>query len=166
MKKWLSLLLVCVLLLPCAAALGEDSSAASFDCTITAGVVSKDAKEILDSPSNRAMLTVCLLLDLGFTKEKDFVVEHIQDFMTNDSYVSSDGKYFAVLMYSGGTILSLFYTPVTQEAKYYIKESGLPASSALEVVEKTAKGNDYAYKNDAAEITKILKYISEGLSSD
>jgi len=172
MKKWLSLLLVCVLLFPCAAALGEsaaimdESAATEYDCSLTASVISADPKEVLDSPTNRAMLTICLLLDLVYSQEKDFVAEHLNDFLKNESYVSYDGKQFAVLMYMDETIVTMAYNPEDKQARFLIKDTGLTADSTWEILEETAKINDCAWKNDSAEISKILKYINEGLSSD
>ena len=165
-KKLVSVLIVFILVLSCASGLCDSGdSATDFETTFTTEVIDTDPSKTLNSSRSRAVLAVCLLLDLGIHAEKDFVSDNLSNLVQkNDSYFASDGKYFAVTMCTDGKILSMFYDPQNKQAAYHIKDSTLPVSSLEEVMQKTAESRSYHYKLDKTELLEVMKLLVESIN--
>lgn len=162
MKKALCLILMIALLIPAAAGLCDTTE---FPTSLTPILVSGNTTEILSDSMNRSFLTICLWLDLAISKEPEFMGANIVNLITNDSYISSDGQYIALLGYSNGKYLNVYYNPRTQQADYSIMEGASDSVMAM-VVKDVAETMPYNYKNDAAELTAVFQVIMEALQGE
>ena len=163
MKKSIGVLIAVILLLTATCGLcDDDSSAISFTAGLTSSVTPDTALDIITDESQRAILTVCLALDFGISDGgKDYMANNFSNFLFNDSYVASDGIFLVVTGYAGGKCLNLFYYPKSKEASYYMADVDL-SDELMDILVKTAAEKlPLNYKNDVAELIKVLNLIKE-----
>jgi len=163
MKKSIGVLIAVILLLTATCGLcDDDSSAISFTAGLTSSVTPDTALDIITDESQRAILTVCLALDFGISDGgKDYMANNFSNFLFNDSYVASDGTFLVVTGYAGGKCLNLFYYPKSKEASYYMADVDL-SDELMDILVKTAAEKlPLNYKNDVAELIKVLNLIKE-----
>jgi len=163
MKKSIGVLIAVILLLTATCGLcDDDSSAISFTAGLTSSVTPDTALHIITDESQRAILTVCLALDFGISDGgKDYMANNFSNFLFNDSYVASDGTFLVVTGYAGGKCLNLFYYPKSKEASYYMADVDL-SDELMDILVKTAAEKlPLNYKNDVAELIKVLNLIKE-----
>ena len=166
MKKIIGIVIVTVLLCTITCGLCENGDPTEFTAKITPLVVPDNALEIIVSDTQRATLTVCLALDFGISDEgKAYMSNNLISFLTNGSYVASDGTFLVVSGYADGKVLNLFYDPRTGEASYFMTEAGFSDELMEMLVKTTAEKLTFSYKNDLAEVLKVLKII-EGVIND
>lgn len=164
MKKVLCVILLISLLIPAAAGLCDTTQ---FTVALTPLLTSDNTEEILSESISRSFLTVCLWIDLAITNEKGFMSENIVDILFNDSYISSDGQYIALLAYSKDKYLNIYYDPATKTANYSILDNDGATEAAMAAVIKTiAESMAYNYKNDPAELQAVFQVISEALQGE
>lgn len=162
MKKIIALFLSIALLMTAAAGLAETATETKeLKLEITAEVMPKDAMEIMNDETNRALLTVLLWLELSAVDDTPITGEDtFANFLLNDNYVSSDGQFIAVTGYSEGTIYSLFYDPATGECQYAVKETSLSDEDCAAVIKEAGEQMQYCYKNDLDTIVTVVNALN------
>ena len=169
MKRIIAICICLILVLTASIGLCDDNSGIPFQCMITTIAAPESAIEIIVSDAQRALLTVCLAIDLGIAGDEEgkaFVSEHIGEYLMHDSYVVSDGKMLIVSGYAAGKILNMCYDPVGKEARYTLTDSDLPDALTATVVKQTAETQTLNYKNDVATLLKVLEVMKEAITGD
>ena len=121
--------------------------------------------ELLKSDTQRALLTVCLLIDLGVDAEKAFLSEHFGELVLNDSYVASDGDYIMVSGYAAGKVLMIGYEPGSKTALYSAMDSELSDSMLALSLKLAAEKLTYNYKNDPSALTMVVGALAEAIGN-
>ena len=167
MKKSIGILIALILLFTATCALGDDkSSSIPFTATLTSAVAPESAVEIIADSSHRAILTVCLALDFGISKDgKEYMSENFASFLLNDSYVASDGTFVVVTGYAGGKCLNLFYYPKTKTASYFMTDANLSDELMSTVIKTAAERFPLSYKNETVKLLQVLEAVQEATNN-
>ncbi len=165
MKKTIALFLSLVLLLTAAGGLAETAEAVDLELVLVPKVMPTSCMEIMNSDTNRAALTVLLLIELNATENTPLREEDFSKFLLNDTYVASDGQFIAVSGYSDGRLIVFYFDPATGQCKYQITETTLPDASLAEVIKQTAASLAYGYKNDPEIMEQVIKALAEALTN-
>lgn len=146
MKKLFAVLLVAVLMLSvsaCAMAEGA-SDPVPFNPKLST-LMEYSTSEWMEDNGSRAFLTATICCDLVLSN-----VDDLFDFeLTNDIYVGRSGLNIVICYYNDTTILSVFYTPMNDEASYILMDSVLPSTVAQKAVKDfcgtcyTVDGDDF-----------------------
>lgn len=169
MKRTIAICICLILVLTASIGFCDDSSGTSFECPLTAALVPESTIEVLTSDVQRALLTICLIVDLTSADEKearDFLSEHSGHYIMNGTYVVSDGSMLIVSGYAEGKVLNMFYDPKGKEAMYTLTDSDLPDALTATVIKQTAETQTFSYKNDTATVLKVLEVIKDAVSGN
>lgn len=162
MKRLVLIMLIVCLLIPATCVYCEDETTATpFSCELTSSTVEDSALKIIVSSTQRSILTVCLLIDLGANVETEYVGNNFYQFILNDSYVASDGSFIVVSGHADGKILNIYYAPKTKEAYYNLFDANLSDTLMDYIVKTTAETQSFSYKNDSAELLQVFEIVGE-----
>lgn len=165
MKRITLILLVLCLVFPATAALCESGTESiSFTCTLTSGTAKSTASEIMSSSINRAILTVCLTIDLAMSGSSDYLKNNMGNFITNPSYVCRHGSLVTVIGHIEGKPLYIAYDPRSKEAGYYFSDSKISDSLIDNALAVIADEADESYKNNTSALSMVIETISEALN--
>ena len=168
MKRIIAVIIAAALLFTVSCGIcDDDASAIPFSCSLTSDLVPDTAIEILASDSQRALLTICLLLDLGIGgAEDEYLSQYFGTFLVNDSYVASDGTFLVVTGHAGGKVLNLYYDPAGKQASYFLMDSDLPDSLMDTLVKTTAESLTFNYKNNPDSLMEVMMIFKDALSDN
>lgn len=144
----------------------DDTSGKPFSCPLTSAMIESSAKDVVTDDTQRAILTICLLLDLGTEAEKDFMSENFGAVVLNDSYIASDGQFLIFSGFSSGKLVSIFYSPEGKLAMYTIRDTDLTDEYMALLVKTTSEHYEYCYKNEVTDLIMVVNAISEALNNN
>lgn len=166
-REILSLCLVLAMLtVGCMAGLCEEAPASeeeldyvSFE-PLFGNILEYSPSEWFSSKLNRALLTVCISLELMSIIDED-VIDFSEALLTESSYVARDGLALVLYYHGKQNDIIVLYMPLTGEAAYQIgdKAEDFRVSYVLEEI-----AEDGCYKNDIDDIIEVIALLKGTLS--
>lgn len=137
----------------------EEVDYVSFEPTFV-DVFEYTPSEWFSSKLNRALLTVCISLELMSLVDED-VIDFSEALLKESSYVAKDGLTLVLYYHGKQNDIIVLYMPLTGEAAYQIsdKAEDFRVSYVLEEI-----AEDGCYKNDIDDLIEVIALLKDTLT--
>lgn len=142
--------------------IATDNSTTQFDAPLTSIFGNEfTTSDFISSSQNRALLTICLLLDLS-SSSKENISDNLSVMMSNATFVGIKDGLLIVNYYDNTYSYNVFYSPLLPDTAHYGKQYiGSNSSSILELTFGAV--TDKYYKNSLSDILDVLKILKEAV---